>query len=87
MTTPAKPPSVAVLGAGLGGTLIAIYLARRGFDVSVFERRPDLRKGTVEQGRSINMTPSLRNGPRKARSACSARSKTWCAAGAPAASA
>jgi len=57
MTTPAKPPSVAVvLGAGLGGTLIAIYLARRGFDVRVFERRPDLRKGIVEQGRSINMT-------------------------------
>ena len=56
MTTPAKPPSVAVLGAGLGGTLIAIYLARRGFEVKVFERRSDLRRGVLEQGRSINMT-------------------------------
>jgi kynurenine 3-monooxygenase len=34
---------VSVVGAGLGGAMMAIYLARRGFDVDVFERRPDLR--------------------------------------------
>jgi kynurenine 3-monooxygenase len=56
MTTQSNPPAVAVLGAGLGGTLIAIYLARRGMDVSVFERRPDMRLGVVDHGRSINMT-------------------------------
>lgn len=56
MTASARPPTVSIVGAGLGGALMAIYLARRRFDVRVFERRPDIRNGVVDHGRSINMT-------------------------------
>ena len=51
---------VVVIGAGLAGSLLAIYLARRGMHVDVFESRPDMRKATVEGGRSINLALSDR---------------------------
>lgn len=44
-----------VLGAGLAGSLAAIYLARRGAAVRVYERRSDPRKTLVDGGRSINL--------------------------------
>ncbi len=44
-----------ILGAGLAGSLAAIYLARRGYRVRVFERRGDLRREQVSGGRSINL--------------------------------
>jgi 2-polyprenyl-6-methoxyphenol hydroxylase and related FAD-dependent oxidoreductases len=47
--------AVTVLGAGLTGTLAAIYLARQGREVVLFERRPDLRKVDMDAGRSINL--------------------------------
>lgn len=47
---------VVIAGGGLGGTLMAIYLARRGLDVEVLERRPDIRREQIDHGRSINMT-------------------------------
>jgi kynurenine 3-monooxygenase len=47
---------VAIAGGGLGGTLMALYLARRGLRVHVFERRPDVRREMIDSGRSINMT-------------------------------
>ena len=46
---------VTILGAGLSGALMAIYLARQGRQVQVFERRPDLRKVDMDAGRSINL--------------------------------
>src|ERR1043166_6014515 len=49
-----------VTGAGLVGSLAAIYLARRGNRVTIFERRPDMRKTTVSAGRSINLALSDR---------------------------
>ncbi len=52
---------VTILGAGLSGALMAIYLARQGRQVQVFERRPDLRKVDMDAGRSINLAPG---GPR-----------------------
>ncbi|WP_433226013.1 FAD-dependent oxidoreductase [Microtetraspora malaysiensis] len=52
--------NVAVVGAGLTGCLLACYLARRGLDVTVYERRPDPRAGTLERGRSINLAVSER---------------------------
>ncbi|GIV37368.1 MAG: kynurenine 3-monooxygenase [Cyclobacteriaceae bacterium] len=51
---------IAIVGAGLVGSLLAIYLARRGYRVSVFERRPDMRKHLIEGGRSINLALSNR---------------------------
>lgn len=51
---------VAVVGAGLVGSLQAILLAKRGFAVDVFERRPDLRKAEILAGRSINLALSDR---------------------------
>ncbi|MEX2484785.1 MAG: NAD(P)/FAD-dependent oxidoreductase [Brumimicrobium sp.] len=51
---------VAVVGAGLVGSLHAILLAKKGFNVDVFERRPDLRKADVIGGRSINLALSNR---------------------------
>ncbi|AVR44050.1 kynurenine 3-monooxygenase [Christiangramia fulva] len=50
---------VAIVGSGLVGSLLAIYLRRKGHSVSVFDRRPDVRK--VEfSGRSINLAMSNR---------------------------
>jgi kynurenine 3-monooxygenase len=49
-----------IIGAGLAGSLLAILLARRGFKVTVFERRPDPRVVTVNGGRSINMALAAR---------------------------
>ncbi|MGI9245780.1 MAG: FAD-dependent oxidoreductase [Steroidobacteraceae bacterium] len=44
-----------ILGAGLSGALMAIYLARQGLEVALLERRPDLRKVDMDAGRSINL--------------------------------
>jgi kynurenine 3-monooxygenase len=46
---------VTILGAGLSGALMAIYLARQGKQVALLERRPDLRKVDMDAGRSINL--------------------------------
>ncbi|GAA1642687.1 FAD-dependent oxidoreductase [Catellatospora bangladeshensis] len=55
-----KGKHVAVVGAGLAGCLLACYLARRGYTVTMYERRPDPRTGKVERGRSINLALSER---------------------------
>lgn len=52
--------SIAISGAGLVGSLAAIYLRKRGYDVTVFERRHDMRKSGAEGGRSINLALSNR---------------------------
>jgi kynurenine 3-monooxygenase len=54
------PQRTAVIGAGLVGSLWAIYLAKRGHEVHVFDRRPDIRKLKVIQGKSINLALSER---------------------------
>lgn len=51
---------VAVVGAGLSGCLLAAFLARRGYPVTLYERRPDPRTGRVDRGRSINLALSER---------------------------
>lgn len=53
-------PRVTIIGAGLAGSLLSIYLARRGFSVDVFEARPDMRKSGIAAGRSINLALSDR---------------------------
>jgi len=55
-----KKQHIAIAGAGLVGSLLSIYFAQRGYRVSVFERRPDMRKQIVDAGRSINLALSNR---------------------------
>jgi kynurenine 3-monooxygenase len=52
--------NIAIVGAGLVGSLLAIYLSKRGCRVSLYERRGDMRKGGAEAGRSINLALSTR---------------------------
>lgn len=51
---------IAIVGAGLVGSLLSIYLNKRGYKVTVFERRSDMRKQTIDAGRSINLALSNR---------------------------
>ena len=49
-----------VAGAGLVGSLFALYLAKKGHRVDVFERRKDMRTETIGAGKSINLALSTR---------------------------
>ena len=51
---------VVIVGAGPVGSLLALTLARRGHDVDVYERRPDMRQVDIAAGRSINLAVSTR---------------------------
>ena len=55
-----SPTTYNVLGAGLAGSLLAVFLAQKGFRVHVFEKRPDMRKQIIDGGRSINLALSTR---------------------------
>lgn len=50
---------IAIVGSGLVGTLLGIYLKRRGHTVHIFDRSPDIRKINFS-GRSINLVLSQR---------------------------
>lgn len=52
--------TVTVLGGGLAGALMALYLGRAGYSVELFEKRPDPRLGKADSGRSINLALSTR---------------------------
>ncbi len=56
----ASPQNIAIMGAGLVGSLLSIYMARRGHHVDVYERRGDMRKSGAAGGRSINLALSER---------------------------
>jgi kynurenine 3-monooxygenase len=51
---------IAIAGAGLAGGLLACLLAEAGYEISVYERRPDPRKQGFVRGRSINLALSAR---------------------------
>ncbi len=51
---------VTIIGAGLAGSLLAIYLAKRDMHVTVFEARGDMRLAETAAGRSINLALSDR---------------------------
>jgi kynurenine 3-monooxygenase len=51
---------VTLIGAGLVGSLLSIYLAKKGHQVNVYERRNDMRKAANYAGRSINLALSDR---------------------------
>lgn len=55
-----KSDRIALVGAGLVGSLLAIFMARRGLKVDIYERRPDMRKEAISAGRSINLAISTR---------------------------
>ncbi len=55
-----KEEPIVLLGAGLAGSMMALYLARRGYRVQVYERRPDMRTVEMSAGRSINLAISER---------------------------
>jgi len=55
-----SPKQAVVVGAGLVGALWTVFLARRGYRVDVFERRPDMRAAGYAGGRSINLAMSVR---------------------------
>jgi kynurenine 3-monooxygenase len=53
------PKKIAIIGSGLVGSLLSIYLKKYGHKVTIFDRRPDIR--TIEfSGRSINLAMSNR---------------------------
>ena len=49
-----------IIGSGLAGPLLAIYLSQRGYPVQLYEKRPDLREENIPAGRSINLALSHR---------------------------
>lgn len=51
---------IAVVGAGLVGSMLSEYLAKRKYHVEIFERRPDMRNVELLGGRSINLALSDR---------------------------
>jgi len=52
--------NILIIGAGLCGSLLALRLGQRGYNVNVYEMRPDLRKTDISAGRSINLAFSDR---------------------------
>ncbi len=55
-----KDKHIGIVGAGLVGSLLSIYLAKRGYQVTVYERRPNMRQHVLDAGRSINLALSNR---------------------------
>jgi kynurenine 3-monooxygenase len=55
-----KQQNILIIGAGLCGSLLALRLGQRGYNVTVYEMRPDLRKVDISAGRSINLAFSDR---------------------------
>ena len=51
---------ITVVGGGLSGPVMAMYLAKKGIRVDIYERRPDMRKENISAGRSINLAISKR---------------------------
>jgi kynurenine 3-monooxygenase len=55
-----RKQKVIIIGAGLSGSLLAIYLAKRGIECDIYEARGDMRKEEMSAGRSINLALSNR---------------------------
>lgn len=56
----AKQEKIIVVGAGLCGSLLGLRMAQLGYEVTLVERRPDLRTVVQSAGRSINLALSNR---------------------------
>jgi len=55
-----KEKNVIIIGAGLVGSLWAVYLSKAGYKVTIYERRSDIRKAEISAGKSINLALSNR---------------------------
>jgi kynurenine 3-monooxygenase len=55
-----KKKEAVIIGAGLVGSLWAVYLSKAGYNVTIYERRPDIRKAEISAGKSINLALSVR---------------------------
>jgi kynurenine 3-monooxygenase len=53
-------PHILISGAGLAGSLMSIYLAKKGWKVDIYESREDMRTVEMSAGRSINLALSNR---------------------------
>lgn len=60
MAQPTAQEPLVVVGAGLSGSLLSLYLAQRGYFVDVYEYRQDWRDAGFIGGRSINLALSTR---------------------------
>ena len=60
MTALGEHGPVAVVGAGPAGALLAVFLAREGHAVDLYEKRSDMRRVEVDAGRSINLALATR---------------------------
>jgi kynurenine 3-monooxygenase len=60
MTSSTTERDITICGAGLAGSLLAILLAERGYQVRMFERLGDLRREDIPAGRSINLALAAR---------------------------
>jgi kynurenine 3-monooxygenase len=47
---------ITIIGAGLVGSVLGMFLARKGYKVDVYERSPDIREVDPRNSRSINLT-------------------------------
>ncbi|MEQ8324996.1 MAG: NAD(P)/FAD-dependent oxidoreductase [Vicingaceae bacterium] len=52
--------TASIVGAGLVGSLWAVYLSKAGYKVRIFEARDDMRKQKISAGKSINLALSVR---------------------------
>jgi kynurenine 3-monooxygenase len=55
-----SPEQITIVGAGLGGALLATLLGQSGREVDLYEMRSDPRRGAASGGRSINLAISTR---------------------------
>ncbi|QNL21405.1 FAD-dependent monooxygenase [Hyphobacterium sp. CCMP332] len=52
--------NIVIVGAGLVGSLLSLLLSKKGYNIDVYEKRPDMRKSGAKGGRSINLALSDR---------------------------
>lgn len=55
-----KQKNAIIVGAGLVGSLWAIYMSKAGYKVNLYEWRDDIRKTDISVGKSINLALSYR---------------------------
>jgi kynurenine 3-monooxygenase len=56
MASPTTRRKIVIVGAGASGPVMAVFLARRGYEVEVYERRSDMRRQGFAAGKSVNIT-------------------------------